>query len=282
MIELAGRAALVTGGAGTLGRALAQVLIEHGMRVAIADISEERLALAAHMLGSPPGLILQLLDVTDPASWRRATDAAETRIGPIALLCNNAGIAGARAPMLDLTVERWRDMLDVGLTGIFLGIREIAPRMIARREGHILNSASLGGLLAQKDHGDYCAAKAGVIRLSEVLRTEVAAHGVGVSVLCPGAIGHPVGHVPTETDPPAAEGRMDPVLGIRVALNAMLNGEFYLFTHSEARAPIARHAERVLAAFDRLDETPSLNPSQHIFASSPAGTSAGGEQRSPA
>jgi NAD(P)-dependent dehydrogenase (short-subunit alcohol dehydrogenase family) len=222
VIELAGRAALVTGGADTLGRALAQVLIEHGMRVAIADINEARLA--AHMLGSPPALSLQLLDVTDPPAWRRATDAVEARIGPIALLCNNAGIAGARAPMLDLTVYRWRHMLDVGLTGIFLGICEIAPRMIARREGHILNSASLGGFLAQKDHGDYCAAKAGVIRLSEVLRTEVEAHGIRGSVLCPGAIGHPVGHVPAETDPSAAEGRMDPVLGVRAALNAMLGG----------------------------------------------------------
>jgi NAD(P)-dependent dehydrogenase (short-subunit alcohol dehydrogenase family) len=255
VIALAGKAALVTGGAGTLGRALARVLLDAGMRVAIADLDEARLEAAARMLGAPEALSQIVLDVADPNDWRRAADALEARIGPIALLCNNAGVAGARAPLLDLPVERWNRMLEVNLTGVFLGARLFAPRMIAAGGGHILNTASMGGLLAQKGLGEYCAAKAGVIRLSETLHAELAPRGVGVSVLCPGAIGHPVGHAAVAGEPAAASGRMDPVEGVRIALAAMLSGEFYLFTHPDARPHVARYGERLLAAYDRVAPT---------------------------
>jgi NAD(P)-dependent dehydrogenase (short-subunit alcohol dehydrogenase family) len=252
VIDLAGRVALVTGGAGTLGRALATVLLEHGMTVVIADLDADRLKDAEQRLGSPPGLSSVALDVSEPAAWDRAIGKVESQHGPIALLCNNAGLASARAPLIDLPPERWSRMIAVSLTGAFLGTRAVAPRMIAAGKGHILNTASMGGLLAQKGLGEYCAAKAGVVSLSETFRAELAPQGVGVSVLCPGAIGHEVGHVPVDGEASAADGRMDPVAGMRLAIDAMLAGAFYIFTHPDGRDAVARRSERLLAAFDRI------------------------------
>ncbi len=257
MTALAGRHALVTGGAGSLGRALAAVLLERGMTVTLADLDEKRLADADTQLGSPAALSRVVFDVAEPEAWTRALDETETAHGPVWLLCNNAGIPAQRAPLLSLAPDQWTRMMAVNLSSVYLGAWAAAPRMIAAGGGRILNTASIGGLLAQPGRGEYCAAKAGVISLSETLRAELEPHGVGVSVFCPGAIGHAVGYRWRPGDPPAATGRLDPRAGAETAIGAMLAGEFYLFTHRSDRDAVNRRCARLLAAFDRLADAPS-------------------------
>lgn len=244
--------ALVTGGAGTLGQSIARNLLSRGAKVIIADLDAQRLRAARARLGAPDRLSVLTLDVSSEASWSDALAQAEARLGPIALLCNNAAVTSARQPVTDMALAAWQRAIAVNLTGVFLGARTFAPGMVARGGGYLLNVASIGGMLAQPGRGEYCAAKAGVISLSETLAAELDGTGVKVSVLCPGAIGHPVGHVFREGQASASPGRLDPAIGIRRAIGAMLAGEFYLFTEADRRDLIAARHGRILAGMDRL------------------------------
>jgi NAD(P)-dependent dehydrogenase (short-subunit alcohol dehydrogenase family) len=255
LIELAGGRALVTGGAGTLGKALARVLLDRGMRVLLVDRDEDRLRDAAASLGHPEGLSWHLLDVADPRGWAALADAIDAEGPPIRLLVNNACPPSARRPLVEIDPAEWSALIGVGLTGAFLGIRNFAPRMAAAGRGHILNIASMAALGPLPDHGDYAAAKAGLLSLSETLRIELAGSGVGVSVACPGAIGHPLGHVAGVSDPAAAPGRMDPVAGMVFVVDAMLAGHFLILTHGEGAEAAARRAGEIAAAFDHAART---------------------------
>lgn len=243
--------AVITGGGGTLGRALALVLLKRGISVALADQDTERLERAAQMLETPTGLTLHVLDVADEAAWldlaaqlNRQTEA------PVSLLVNNACLPSARKPILEIDARQWIAMLSVGLTGAFLGIRAFAPAMIERGHGHIINIASQAGLQGLDEHGDYAAAKAGLINLSETLRRELQPHGIEVSVACPGPIGHPLGHVAGSADPESAQGRMDPLLGMAHVVEAALAGACYVMTHSDTRSVIVPRAVALTAACD--------------------------------
>jgi NAD(P)-dependent dehydrogenase (short-subunit alcohol dehydrogenase family) len=250
MIHLADRHALITGGAGTLGRALASVLLDRGMRVTLADLDENRLAAVAR-LHERSAVSTIVLDVTNASSWREAVETAQLRHGPVGLLCNNAGIAPRRKPLMALGTDEWHAMIAVNLTSVFLGTREVVSHMAKTGFGHILNVSSMGGWIVQPERGEYCAAKAGVISLSETLRTELREMGIGVSVLCPGAIGHEVGHIPVSGEASAAAGRMDPVAGVKRAIDALIAGEFYLVTHPQAKSLVAERCNHILDSFDR-------------------------------
>jgi len=246
-------AALVTGGAGTLGQEIARNLLSRGAKVIIADLDRERLRATQERLGNPEGLSALTLDVASEESWNEALEEAESRLGPIALLCNNAAVASDRQSVTAMSVDAWLRALAVNLTGVFLGARTFLPGMIARDGGYLLNVASIGGMLSQPGRGEYCAAKAGVISLSETLAAELDGTGVRVSVLCPGAIGHPVGHVFRQGQASAAPGRLDPAIAVQRAIDAMLAGHFYLFTEADRRDLVAERHGRILAGFERLD-----------------------------
>lgn len=193
MDELSGRVAFVTGGASGIGRGLAQAFLAAGMKVAIADIDEGALAEAAASLGAD--VMPVVLDITGAAAWQAALDAVEARLGPVALLCNNAGLGqGRRADggpvlMAEMPEEVWKLVIDTNLHGTCLGIRAAVPRMIAAgRGGHVVNTASMAGLIAPAGLTAYAASKYAVVGLSEALRAELAPQGIGVSVLCPGAV----------------------------------------------------------------------------------------------
>ncbi len=193
MDDLAGRVAFITGGASGIGLGLAQACLAAGMKVAIADINEAALATAASALGGT--VVPVVLDITKAASWAAALDTAEAKLGPVGLLCNNAGLGqGRRADggpvlMADMPEEVWRLVIDTNLHGTYLGIRAAVPRMIvAGRGGHVVNTASMAGLIAPGGLTAYAASKYAVVGLSESLRAELAPQGIGVSVLCPGAV----------------------------------------------------------------------------------------------
>src|SRR6185437_6626548 len=135
------------------------------------------------------------LDVTRAAEWEHALDTVEAALGPVEILCNNAGVGQGRfADGREITIAEmpealWRMVLEINTTGTFLGARAVLPRMLVRRQwGHIVNTGSTGGLMAPGGIAAYCASKFAVVGLSESLRAELAPAGIGVSVLCPGGV----------------------------------------------------------------------------------------------
>lgn len=123
-------------------------------------------------------------------AWAALAEETHERTGRIDYLFNNAGI-GVGGEMRDYDLEDWDDVFDVNLRGVAYGIQAVYPRMIAQRSGHIVNTASVAGLVAAPE-GSYTATKHAVVGLSKALRIEARRHGVRVSVLCPGVIRTPI------------------------------------------------------------------------------------------
>jgi NAD(P)-dependent dehydrogenase (short-subunit alcohol dehydrogenase family) len=180
------RHAFITGGASGIGLAVAKALASRGLRVTVADVNAD--ALAAAVAAQGDGFRGVVLDVRDRAGWAAAKAEAEVAFGPVDLLFNNAGIASFGIELADMEPEVFDRLIAVDLTGVFNGISAFAADMRARGAGHIINTSSMSGICAPSNGigGSYAAAKFGVVGLSETLRLELAPHGVGVSVLCPG------------------------------------------------------------------------------------------------
>lgn len=192
MEELAGRVAVVTGGAGGVGLAMARAFGKEGMRVVVADIGQDRLAPAVDSL-TDQGIeaIGVLTDVSDPASVRTLHDETLERFGRVHLLCNNAGVgAGAEGPMWEHEVRDWDWALAVNLWGVIHGIATFVPTMLAQgEEGHVVNTSSgNGGISPLPSTPQYAVTKAAVVTLSECLYGQLrsATDLIGVSVLFPG------------------------------------------------------------------------------------------------
>jgi NAD(P)-dependent dehydrogenase (short-subunit alcohol dehydrogenase family) len=177
--------AFITGGASGIGLGLAKALAALGVAVTIADIDRE--GLDGTVAASDGKLRGTLLDVRDRSSWARAKAEAENALGPVDLLFNNAGVPGSGDHLADIAPDRFEDVIATNLLGVFNGIHAFAAGMRERRMGHIVNTSSMQGMAVDGPGvAAYGSAKAGVIALSEVLAREMAPHGVGVSVYCPG------------------------------------------------------------------------------------------------
>jgi NAD(P)-dependent dehydrogenase (short-subunit alcohol dehydrogenase family) len=199
--RLGGRVAIVTGGAGGLGKATCLALAAEGAHVVMVDRPGEALERAWTELEAvrgrpePAGLALGL-DVTREADMTRmATETAE-RLGRIDLLVTCAGILRAPGtlpkPVADTTPEEWQVVLDVNLTGVFLSNRAVLPTMIAQRDGLIINVSSTSGRQGRAHDGPYCASKFGVAGLSEALAEEARPRGVKVQAIFPDAVDTPL------------------------------------------------------------------------------------------
>ena len=186
MEQLAGRVAVVTGGASGIGLAMAQRLAAEGMRIVLADIERAVLAYAGDELARSGADVL-----TVPADVSLAADvevlAATTleHFGDVHLVCNNAGVGSRGLPIAELPLEDFSWVLGVNLFGVIHGIRSFLPHLLRNGVGHIVNTASISGLYHLPRMGPYNASKAAVIALSETLRFELDGSGVSVSVLCP-------------------------------------------------------------------------------------------------
>ncbi len=212
-MELDDKVALVTGAGRGIGRAIALRLAEEGAMVVINDAdlaAAEATAAAIESLGRR-ALPIQA-DVIDRAQVKAMVDQAANRFGTIDILINNAGVGGSSCLVQEMPPQSWDQTVAVNLTGVFNCCRAIAPLMIARGRGGIVNVSSLAGVRMSKLGGaDYTAAKWGVIGLSKHLAFELAAHGVRVNVVCPGATLTPLVESKTEAAFRAEVGQQVPL-----------------------------------------------------------------------
>jgi NAD(P)-dependent dehydrogenase (short-subunit alcohol dehydrogenase family) len=180
--SLAGQVVAITGGGRGIGRATAAALIAQGARVAIGDIEAPLAEHTARGLGG--GAIGLALDVTDGASFERFLDEVETRLGPLDVLINNAGIMpiGPFVQETDATAQR---LVDINLHGVIFGSKLALARFLPRGRGHLVNIASTAGKAGFPGGATYCATKHAVVGLSEAIRGEVRDTQIGVSVVMP-------------------------------------------------------------------------------------------------
>lgn len=187
--NLEGRVAIVTGASSGLGRHFAITLARAGAKVALAARRMEDLAATAAVIEAFDGRALPLLlDVTDSESVRTCVAEAETELGPISILVNNAGIVIDK-PVLDQTEDDWDRVLDTNLKGAWLMAQEVARHM--SRLGHggsIVNIASVLGSCARSGVVGYCASKAGLTHLTRALAVELARYDIRVNAIEPGYI----------------------------------------------------------------------------------------------
>ncbi|MGZ3265513.1 MAG: SDR family NAD(P)-dependent oxidoreductase [Croceibacterium sp.] len=191
MKDVADKTAFVTGGASGIGLGMAKVFAWAGMNVVAADVREDHIA-AAHDVIAEEGLSDRVrflrLDVTDRAAFDAAADEAEAMFGKLHVLCNNAGI-GLLRPITKASEADWDWAIDVNLNSMFNGVKAVLPKIRAHGEGgHVVNTASMAGVLQYSQAGVYVTTKFAVVGFSEALRAELAPEGIGVSAFCPGGV----------------------------------------------------------------------------------------------
>ena len=189
--DLSGRVAVVTGAASGLGLALAERFAGEGMRVVLADVEVAALGSAVDRLVDGGATAIGVpTDVTDAAAVDELARATVDAFGTAHVVCNNAGVGGHHYPTWEAPLSYWEWVLSVSLGGVVHGVRSFLPILLAQGEGHVVNTASVGGLVPVPYSAPYAAAKHAVVGLSGSLRGELAAMdtSVRVSVLCPGAM----------------------------------------------------------------------------------------------
>jgi NAD(P)-dependent dehydrogenase (short-subunit alcohol dehydrogenase family) len=266
--DLAGKVAVVTGGASGIGKGIAAALAAEGAQVVIADIQRDAMEAAAAEIGAAA----VLTDVSAPASVDALAAAVLDRYGAVHVVCNNAGI-GPLAPVADLTLDDWRWMLGVNLWGVIHGVHTFLPVLKRNRDGgHIVNTASMAGLVAGPRLGAYAAAKYGVVGLTEVLAAELAADNsrVGVSVLCPGTIHTNIGtssrnrpaglpdagfkDIDIELEDNPRYRWVYPDVAGAVVVRAIKRGDLYALTHPDWYPVVAERHAAIAAAFREQEE----------------------------
>jgi gluconate 5-dehydrogenase len=186
LFDLNGRTALITGSSQGLGFAIARGLAQAGAAIALNGRDETRLAAAAEVLRAEEARVTTAaFDVNDGAASASAVAKLEVEFGPVDILVNNAGIQ-RRAPLAEMTEQQWREVIDTNLTSAFLVARAVAPRMIARGSGKIINICSVMSEVSRPTIGNYAAAKGGLKMLTRAMAVEWAKHGIQSNAIAPG------------------------------------------------------------------------------------------------
>ena len=270
MRELKGKVAAVTGAASGLGRSMALAFASEGMHVALADVDETGLSSVQDEVLAKGGRAITLkVDVSDARQVEAFRDHTLARLGGVHLVCNNAGVSPLGA-VWEASVRDWQWILGVNLWGVIHGVRAFAPALIAQGEGHIVNTASVAGLISPPGSGAYNVTKHAVVALSESLLHDLRERKskVGVSVLCPA-------YVPTritesersrpkelentsqELSPQARErqamlkkavssGKISADQVAQAVVAAVKNDRFYILTHARIKGAIRARMEDIL------------------------------------
>jgi NAD(P)-dependent dehydrogenase (short-subunit alcohol dehydrogenase family) len=275
MRELNGKTAFVTGGASGIGFAMAKAFLEADMQVMLADVEQGALDRALQILSGFGGRVRGVAcDVADPDSIERAAQKSFAEFGHVHVVCNNAGVA-AGGGIDHISVDSWRWVVDVNLMGVVYGIRSFLPHIRAHGEGgHIVNTASMAGMINGMGFSPYAATKFAVVAMSEGLALQLKPLGIGVSVLCPEYVRTGIGKSGRNRperygkspalDPasPAAalvaeiarklEAGLDPAEVARRVLAAIRNDDLYIFTHPNMREGVDQRFAAIQAAMDQV------------------------------
>ena len=264
MKEIAGKTAFVTGAGNGIGRAIARALAAEAVAVAVADIDEAAAGqVAAEIEASGSRAVAVRCDVTDRASLEAARDETIRALGPIHILCNNAGVSAA-APFDITTPGDWRWMFEVNVMGVVNGLQVFLPHLRGHGQGaHIVNTASMAGLIPVGRMSAYGASKHAVVGLTECLEVELEGSGVGLSLLCPGIVNTELAASSRALRPEDARGvdpdsdRMleeggrsgsDPAQVGDCVVEAIRSDSFYVISHPKLLRPFANRAARIQAA----------------------------------
>jgi NAD(P)-dependent dehydrogenase (short-subunit alcohol dehydrogenase family) len=260
-MDLEGKVAVVTGAADGIGLALCERFAAAGMNVVMADVAADALTAAAERIAAAHRV--QTLAVpTDVRSCRQVAELERRsldRFGAVHVLCNNAGVQ-MPGKAWEFTRTEWEWLLDVNLGGVVRGIATFLPGMIARGEpGHVVNTASIGGLVAHPRTAMYTASKYAVVGLSETLACDLVAEGasIGVSVLCPGATVSRLRENSAALQPAGGRGRKIPTVTgaarlaaaevARQTVDAIRSRRFWILTHPEYNDLILARAAGIVA-----------------------------------
>jgi len=258
MDDLRGRVAVVTGGGSGIGRGVALALGVEGMTVAVADVRRSSAEAVAAEIASAGGRAVAIeLDVTSVESLAAAAKEVEARAGRVNLLCANAGVLARVGPLVHHTVEDWEYTFSVNVMGIVKTVAAFLPALReSAPEAHIVTTASLGGLVSEvrAPIGAYIASKYACVGYSEILRVELEAEGIGVSVLCPGVVTSDLMATSAENRPDAFGAQPAPQLAAGaggaagslpawalaaedvgpIVIRAIRSKRFYVLTHPRA------------------------------------------------
>lgn len=265
------RVGVITGGASGIGLGMAVRFAREGMRIVLADIDPDALATAVTEVQSIAAEVVGVqCDVSNPAQVQALAQRAFDRFGAVHVLCNNAGVASDAAPSWAQTEEDWKWVLGVNLWGVIHGIRAFVPRMIEQAsEGHIVNTASLSGLLSMPYGAPYNVSKFGVVALTEAVHYELAIAGskLKTSVLCPAWVRTRILDSARNRPPElvnqrapqideawlrAFRSRLDEGLSTETVaervFEAVRDEQLYVWTHPEYRPAVRLRMESVLEA----------------------------------
>lgn len=271
MEHLAGKVAFITGGASGIGLGMARAFLEEGMKVALADWSDDHIAKARERLAGNNAVHFVKTNVAERDSLRTAAEETLEAFGKIHVLCNNAGVNGGGTAASE-NFEEWDRAIAINLGGVVNGTKIIVP--IIRRQGeggHVVNTSSMAGVVPLPGLAAYSTAKYAVRGFSESLRMQLAREGIGVSCLFPGATRTAI--VPLPEDQPgtideenaprflkdlweAMRGAIDPYDTGRAVVAAIRENRFYIFTNREFLDEVKQRHREIEEAFPDDEPTP--------------------------
>ena len=251
-MDVEGRVVLVTGGGGGIGAGIAEAFAEKGAKVAITDVNLAYARAEAERIGR--GVVALEQDVTSPESWSAVKAAVEQQLGPVDVVCNNAGISLSFQPMENVSLEQFDRVMAVNVRGVFLGCTTFMPEMKARGSGHIVNTSSVNGQLPHQTFAVYSASKFAVSAMSEAIREELAPFGVGVSILYPGLTRsrmseRQVPNLPEEKRKALAALMMEPIWLGRAVVRAVENNTLHIVTHPDHLPALQARVDALYAAY---------------------------------